>query len=291
MSPSSEWTASAAGNSLRTAGLQHPPQKVRHDDAPPRPAGPMRDVRDTVHPPRVPSPPRECCVRPTAPPPPTGVTAPEIACQYCGKPWPNRMSLAQHVRNRHMVESQQARNRETRGTTPTRQLWTEERRKTFLEVADRVGWSNHTLIASHLGMTIRQVRKLQNQVSPLALAGPHHADRHTPEPTDSPGRTSPPEQRDLVEAEPPGEANSTGQRNLEEADPPSDAETNPPGDVEMNPPGDAETDPPEQTDTPGQSDPAERGGLPGVDTPGQSDSAEQEDLTGGGSAHGGGPAR
>ena len=120
--------------------------------------------------------------------------------------------------------------------------------------------------------------KLQNQVSPLALAGPHHADRHTPEPTDSPGRTSPPEQRDLVEAEPPGEANSTGQRNLEEADPPSDAETNPPGDVEMNPPGDAETDPPEQTDTPGQSDPAERGGLPGVDTPGQSDSAEQEDL-------------
>ena len=180
-------------------------------------------------------------------------------------------------------ESQQARNREPSGTAPTRQLWTEERRETFLEVADRVGWSNHTLIASHLGMTICQVRNFKTKFPHSRWRGPT-TQTDTPEPTDSPGRTSPPEQRDLIEAEPQGEANSTGQRDLEEADPPreadppGDAETNPPGDVETNPPEEAETDPPEQTDTPGQSDPAEQEDLPGVDTPGQSDSAEQEDL-------------
>ena len=167
-----------------------------------------------------------------------------------------------------MAESQQARNREPSGTAPTRQLWTEERRETFLEVADRVGWSNHTLIASHLGMTIRQVRNFKTKFPRSRWQGPTTTQTDTTEPTNSSGRTSPTEQRDLI------------QRDLEEADPPGDAETNPLGDVETDPPEDAETGPPEQTDTPGQSDPAEQEDLPGVDTPGQSDLAEQEDLPG-----------
>ena len=63
-------------------------------------------------------------------------------------------------------------------TAPERQLWTEERREAFLNVADRVGWSSHSLIASHLGMTVRQIRNYKSKfphsrwrVSPVASGG------------------------------------------------------------------------------------------------------------------------
>ena len=98
-----------------------------------------------------------CCVR-QGTTPQTSPSASAYDGQYCGKPWPNRMSLAQHIRNRHMADSQRDRNREVVVAAPTRQLWTEERREAFLDIADRVGWSSHSLIASRLGMTIRQIR-------------------------------------------------------------------------------------------------------------------------------------
>ena len=99
-----------------------------------------------------------CCVQRGTAPPQMGHGASGYNCQYCGKPWPNRMSLAQHICNKHMAESQRDRNREVVGTAPTRQLWTEERGEAFLGIADRVGWLSHSLIASHLGLTVCQVR-------------------------------------------------------------------------------------------------------------------------------------
>ena len=104
-----------------------------------------------------------CCIQQGHTPPQTGPGASSYDCQHCGKPWPNRMSLAQHIRNKHMADSQRDRNREVVVTAPTRQLWTEERRKAFLDIADQVGWSGHSQIASHLGMTVRQVRNYKTK--------------------------------------------------------------------------------------------------------------------------------
>ena len=104
-----------------------------------------------------------CCIQQGATSPQTGPGASSYGCQYCDKPWPNRMSLAQHIRNKHMADSQRDRNREVVVTAPTRQLWTEERRRAFLDIADQVGWSSHSQIASHLGMTVRQVRNYKTK--------------------------------------------------------------------------------------------------------------------------------
>ena len=59
-----------------------------------------------------------------------------------------------------MVESQQDRLEDLSGEPSgnQRRIWTDERRQAFLEVADRVGWSNHFVIATELDLSIRQIR-------------------------------------------------------------------------------------------------------------------------------------
>ena len=44
-----------------------------------------------------------------------------------------------------------------------RRNWTDERRQAFLEVADRVGWSNHSVITAELDMSIRQIRNYEEE--------------------------------------------------------------------------------------------------------------------------------
>ena len=114
-----------------------------------------------------------CCVR-QATTPQTSPGASAYDCQYCGKPWPNRMSLAQHIRNKHMADSQRDRNQEVVVAAPTRQLWTEERREAFLDIADRVGWSMVQSLAHCLssGTDGPADSELQDKVPTLELAGP-----------------------------------------------------------------------------------------------------------------------
>ena len=59
-----------------------------------------------------------------------------------------------------MAESQQDRLEDLSGEPSgnPRRIWTDERRQAFLEVADRVGWSNHSVIAAELDLSIRQIR-------------------------------------------------------------------------------------------------------------------------------------
>ena len=85
------------------------------------------------------------------------------ACQYCGKVWPSRGSLSQHIRNKHMAESQQDRIKDhfEPPSRANRVNWTEERRQAFLDIADRVGWANHSVIAQELGLTEKQVRNFK----------------------------------------------------------------------------------------------------------------------------------
>ena len=87
-------------------------------------------------------------------------TVSAITCRYCDKTWPSQRSLSQHVRNQHMAESQQDRLEDLSGEPSgnQRRIWTDERRQAFLEVADRVGWSNHSVITAELDMSIRQIR-------------------------------------------------------------------------------------------------------------------------------------
>ena len=53
-----------------------------------------------------------------------------------------------------MTESQRDREVELMGVRPSRQVWTEDRRQAFLDIADRV---KHSVIATYLGLTVRQI--------------------------------------------------------------------------------------------------------------------------------------
>ena len=47
----------------------------------------------------------------------------------------------------------------------SRELWSEDRRLAFLNVADRVGWSDHSAIARHLDLTVHQIRNFKQKFS------------------------------------------------------------------------------------------------------------------------------
>ena len=82
-----------------------------------------------------------------------------LSCKYCGKAWPSNVSLAQHVRNKHMAESQVDRVKEL-AEPPSRAgaaNWTEEKRQVFLRTADEYGWDDHVMLSRRTGYSIRQV--------------------------------------------------------------------------------------------------------------------------------------
>ena len=110
----------------------------------------------------------ECCIESVS-----GPSQPETAsvktCRYCGTGWSSQMSLSQHIRNRHMAESQRDRTVELMGVRPSRQVWTEDRRQAFLDIADRVGWSK-TLGNCHSSPSFCSPdHELQNEVSEVSV--------------------------------------------------------------------------------------------------------------------------
>ena len=91
----------------------------------------------------------------------------KFVCKYCSSSWPSQRSLSGHIRNSHMAESQRDRTEllESFPVGNTRQLWTEELRKRFLDVADQVGWKDHTAIARTLNLSVRQIQNFRSKFS------------------------------------------------------------------------------------------------------------------------------
>ena len=91
----------------------------------------------------------------------------KFVCKYCSSSWPSQRSLSGHIWNSHMAESQRDRT-ELLKSLPvgsTRQLWTEELRKRFLDVADQVGWKDHTAIARVLNLSVCQIQNFRSKFS------------------------------------------------------------------------------------------------------------------------------
>lgn len=91
-----------------------------------------------------------------------------VTCRYCGKPWLSQLSLSQHIRIKHMVESQRdcaAALADKGAQVPSRRVWTEDQRQAFLDCADCMGWSNHSVIAAHCSLLVHQVRNFKLKFS------------------------------------------------------------------------------------------------------------------------------
>ena len=84
-------------------------------------------------------------------------------CPHCGTAWPSQRSLSQHVRNQHMAEDPLVRSQQlpAESSGSQRTVWTDELRARFLEVADQVGWSKHSVIAETLGLSSQQIRNFK----------------------------------------------------------------------------------------------------------------------------------
>ena len=88
-----------------------------------------------------------------------GRVNPSLSCHFCGSAWSTKQSLSQHIRNKHMSDSQ--RERGALLEQSSRVVWTEKRRAVFLREADRLGWDAHQGIADAVGLSVRQVRNFK----------------------------------------------------------------------------------------------------------------------------------